>query len=906
VKSLLDHFRSRPDWQSDDPAVRAEAVLRLPASESETLLAIAREDPEARVRRAAARKLDLAEALAALASSDEDASVREEAAARLLHLAVHARGIDEAAVPLATLKDARALATVARTALHPEVRGAAVSALEDARALASVARDADDVATALLALERIDDSASLQSLAMKSDRKAVALGAVERIDDPAALREIAEHARSSAAARRARARIEGAAPEATPATVTPSPEELEAERRAYEQARAEQEREATRRAEAVLAREELCAAVEGAEGEGIDAAVERAKAAWSGVPELSGPDAESLEARFEAAVAEAGRRRETWKAGLVRRGEIEELVTRAERVADAEDLAASDAEWSEVSRLWTALAATADQPDLRARYEAAASRRRERGRATREDRERADQENLDRLSALAERAEECVAAESASLRDAGQLFRDVRTALESPGHFPTRHDRDAVLARLGAVRPKLYGRLQQLRDDAEWKRWANTDVQEELCGRAEALLAEEDLAKVARELRDIDIRWKQAREAPKDKAEELWTRFQAARETLREKVDAFLAEEAERHQENVRQKVALCEKAEALAESTDWVQAKNELRTLQEEWKRIGPVPRTESERLWKRFRKPCDRFFSRWHEQRKERTREWADNLARKEALCEKAEGLQESTDWEETASALKGLQAEWRTIGAVKRSRSDAVWQRFRAACDHFFERYKHKDSLALESTKNARELLCAELEGLLAGDSAPEPADVLARVVAAQTGWRQAGELPRDLLAPLEARFAEARANVVEAFPEAFAGSELDPEASRRKAEKLIGRVEQILEDLAPAASAPVASAEELAARLRDALAANTIGGREAVEARWITASSEVEQAQSAWRRLGPMPRADAQALTERFEAACRTFFERRPKIERPRAERSRGERPSARRGPRRSRT
>jgi len=121
VKSLLDHFRSKPDWQSEDPAVRALAVLRLPASEAETLLTIARADPEARVRKAAARKIEDAEALAALSSSDDDASVREEAAARLLFLAVHAESVEEAAVPLAALGDSRQLATVARTALRPDV-----------------------------------------------------------------------------------------------------------------------------------------------------------------------------------------------------------------------------------------------------------------------------------------------------------------------------------------------------------------------------------------------------------------------------------------------------------------------------------------------------------------------------------------------------------------------------------------------------------------------------------------------------------------------------------------------------------------------------------------------------------------------------------------------------------------
>ena len=323
-----------------------------------------------------------------------------------------------------------------------------------------------------------------------------------------------------------------------------------------------------------------------------------------------------------------------------------------------------------------------------------------------------------------------------------------------------------------------------------------------------------------------------AKEAPKDKADELWTRFKAARDVVKERVDGYFAQQAEKLAENLRQKEALCEKAEELAESTSWVKTADELRALQAEWKKIGPVPRARSRKIWDRFRKPCDHFFTRWQEHRNQRSQEWAGNLARKEGLCEKAESLQDSTDWEATASELKRLQTEWREIGAVKKSRSEAVWKRFRAACDHFFDRYKHRDSLALEELKGTRERLCAELEELLPaqdGEATP-PDDLVARIQAAQTAWRQAGELPRDMMAPLDERFARVRDRLVELFPGAFAGSELDPEASRRKAEKLVARVEALLEDLAPASgAAAIETAEELAARLRDAWPPTPSAGR-----------------------------------------------------------------------------
>ena len=242
------------------------------------------------------------------------------------------------------------------------------------------------------------------------------------------------------------------------------------------------------------------------------------------------------------------------------------------------------------------------------------------------------------------------------------------------------------------------------------------------------------------------------------------------------------------------------------------------------------------------------------------------------------------DSTDWEPTAAELRRLQAEWRTVGAVRKNRSEAVWQRFRKACDHFFDRYKNRDELA-------RAAALATLRGGLrrarsprpgGGARAEAPADLLARVQAAQASWRQAGDAPRDAVAPLLARFGSARDRLVELWPAAFEGSDLDPEANRRKMEKLCARVEAVLQQVAPPAEA---DPRDLAARLKDALATNTMGGRAAVEARWQEATTEVESVQAAWERLGPVPGEAARALADRFARACTRFFEQRPRMERP---------------------
>ena len=127
LKTLIDRFRAKPEWQHADPTVRAEAVLRLGSNERETLLAIAREDAEARVRRAAVKKLFDVEILAERAREDADEGVREEAGGRLAGFAIHGQEAAAAEAAVKELHEARHLASVAKSAALAPVRLAAVA-----------------------------------------------------------------------------------------------------------------------------------------------------------------------------------------------------------------------------------------------------------------------------------------------------------------------------------------------------------------------------------------------------------------------------------------------------------------------------------------------------------------------------------------------------------------------------------------------------------------------------------------------------------------------------------------------------------------------------------------------------------------------------------------------------------
>src|SRR4029079_1257107 len=352
----------------------------------------------------------------------------------------------------------------------------------------------------------------------------------------------------------------------------------------------------------------------------------------------------------------------------------------------------------------------------------------------------------------------------------------------------------------------------------EWKRFANAAVQEELIARTEALRAKsgfdtaegvkpDDVEKAARELHEIQERWKQAAEAPRAQAQALWHRYRQAADPIQARAREFFAQRGEERKGNLALKLALIERAEALAQSTDWIKTAEELKKLQAEWQAVGPVPRQDTRTSWKRLREACDTFFTRRNADLAERKEAWAANQAKKEALCVRAEQLATSMEWERAAAEIRRLQAEWKTIGPVRRTKSEALWQRFRGACDTFFDRYKRRDQIALEAKQADREALVAEMELLApaavsedAATDAAVPAAVgientalLERVRSLRNRWNQSTPVVRQGADPRSGRFMAALERLLSSYPAAFRGTELDVEANRQKMAKLCERVE-----------------------------------------------------------------------------------------------------------------
>ncbi len=385
-----------------------------------------------------------------------------------------------------------------------------------------------------------------------------------------------------------------------------------------------------------------------------------------------------------------------------------------------------------------------------------------------------------------------------------------------------------------------------------------------------------DLAATARALRELHAKWQEVAEAPRQNAQRLWDRFRAATDFIRARCEVYFAKVREERVATLEKKAAIVTEAETLADVEPTGRAPaTRFQQLQTEWQALGPVSRDTGRDLAQRFRAACSTFFTRRREDLTERKKTWSDNLSKKEALCARAEELADSTDWDSAASEMKRLQAEWKTLGPVRRNKSEVVWNRFRAAADRFFTRFHNRHQITLATKIAEREALVVELERLAESD--PNAPDLGERVQQLRTTWNRSVPIPVAEFKVLTDRWHTALTRTVAVAPQAFAGTDLDPAMVIQRMEKLVGRVEAFLEEIDDSTEG-LSHTELLAAKLRSALATNAMGGRANEDAKWRAAIDTVKDAQAAWQRLAPTSGPAVEALSARFREACRRINDR----------------------------
>ena len=297
---------------------------------------------------------------------------------------------------------------------------------------------------------------------------------------------------------------------------------------------------------------------------------------------------------------------------------------------------------------------------------------------------------------------------------------------------------------------KFYDILKLNNEFRDYDFKKNLEIKTRLCEAVEKLADEADVVSAFHQLQKLHQEFRDTGPVAKELRESIWTRFKAASSAVNRRHQKHFEEQKEQERNNLDQKTVICEIVEAiefdkLKTFSDWENKTQEVLALQAKWKTIGFAPQKVNVKIFDRFRAACDVFFKKKGDYFKSLKEELNVNLEKKKALCEQAEALKDSTDWKSTSDKLTKLQKEWKTVGPVQKKYSDAMWKRFIAACDYFFEQKKkvtssqHSDEMENLSKKKS----IIESLKLLVDKSVEEITEAQVRELVKE--WNNTGHVP-----------------------------------------------------------------------------------------------------------------------------------------------------------------
>ena len=748
-----------------------------------------------------------ADLLAEIASTDDDAEVRRLA--------------------LDKLSDADALARIAASERDPALRAHALERATERFTVQAMA--GQDVEGALVWLGGLDEQRPLAQLACRASNFSLRERAVERLHDQRALGDVVRDSRDPQIAAAALARVE--------------------------------DRTVLRRLAMEIESRDLGAAVMdriGDEAETLTALAARAKS--KSIRQRANKRLVALRAAADGTILPAELDPPEDDTDMIADAELQPDALDQVSVSEPDPDPVSESEAVSASEPVPEPAAPAETPRRPAKPGAELA---------------LPEKNLAALEALSADMERVVGDAHVKLKTAEKKLQQADSKLPTLSVLPSGLKRKA-LERFHEARRQLFIKVGELREAEEWKRWANVPKQEELIALVEAVAASEDAGPLPTMLKQLQEAWKEVGPAPQEKAQELWQRFKTASDKVYERIVQHRHDMAGEHKENLKRKVELCARAEELAESTDWGPAADALKRLQAEWKQIGPAPRKQADEVWKRFRAACDRFFERRRPHLEKTLGERQANLEAKQSLVERAEALaaqDDEADWEGTIRQVGFLRREWREVGPVPQRDFEVLSRRFFDACDRVYARRDEAKQNLLARRLNEVTEPFAAAEGLVAAAGEGQEIDgaqLAENVIKARAALRDFESSGASLGDEVRERMAALCRRAVEIAPTAFKGSDLDPEQSRRRKEKILSKVEELAARAAAAPAAPT-TPQEMAARLKAALADRALGGVLAKETRPV--GDQVAEARDAWRKLGPVPGEGGEELERRFEDACR---------------------------------
>ena len=344
---------------------------------------------------------------------------------------------------------------------------------------------------------------------------------------------------------------------------------------------------------------------------------------------------------------------------------------------------------------------------------------------------------------------------------------------------------------------------QQLFKEMEQEKQENLQKKLDIIEKIKAMVTSpEEANKSYKEFKALQDEWREIKNVPAERANELWRNYQLYVEQFYDLLK--LNSEAREYdfKKNLELKTKLCEAAEKLAEETDVISAFHQLQKLHQEYRETGPVSKELREEIWTRF-KAASSVINKRNQQHFEnlRTKE-EENLARKTELCEKAEALaaeenKGSGDWERHTKEMIELQAEWKTIGFAPQKMNVKIFERFRAACDDFFGRKAEYFRGLKDSFKENAEKKRALIEKAKALQDSTEWKSTSDKLINLQKEWKTIGMVPKKLGDQLWEEFLSTCNKFFEARNAAGAGTRSEERENLEKKRDVLERLKQVAE-------------------------------------------------------------------------------------------------------------
>ena len=338
-------------------------------------------------------------------------------------------------------------------------------------------------------------------------------------------------------------------------------------------------------------------------------------------------------------------------------------------------------------------------------------------------------------------------------------------------------------------------------EEQEREKQANLQRKQQIIERIKAMaVSPEEADKGYDELKKLQEEWKEIKNVPAENATELWKNYQLYVEQYYDQLRLNHEMRAYDFKKNLEIKTQLCEAAEKLAAMDDVIAAFHQLQTLHQEYRETGPVAKELRDEIWKRF-KDASTVVNKRHQQHFEELKAQEEqNLARKTELCEKVETLRTDEartyqQWDELTQQVLAWQAEWKTIGFTPRKVNNEIFERFRAACDAFFQQktsYFKDMRETLAANLAAKNSLIAQAEEL---KDSTDWAATTQKLVELQKQWKQTGPVAHKVSDAVWKRFNDACNAFFNRKAEQNAGQRQEEEANLARKNEILAQLEKL---------------------------------------------------------------------------------------------------------------